>query len=54
MKPKFLLELRKRASSDGWGKKKLTRIDEMVKRDVLKRTGRVRRKTGVWEIKSRV
>lgn len=54
LKPKFLLQLRKRASSNGWGKKKLTRIDEMVKRDVLKRMGRVRIKTGVWEIKSQV
>lgn len=36
LKPKFLHELRKIASSEGWGKKKLTKIDEMVKRDVLK------------------
>lgn len=53
LKPKFLHELRKMASSEGWGKKEAdkNRWDGKKRCVKIRRTGRVRRKTGIWEIK---
>lgn len=54
LKPKFLHELRKRASSEERGKKETdkNRRDGKKRCVKIRRTERMRRKTGIWEIKS--